>query len=110
MSGHEGDEGAMVAMGERYSGEGWSCDRRGDSRDYFKLDLSGRQRRGLFPASSEDEWISALETHDALARARTLDQNGVDLLLSQAGFRTVSLRNANGFRKRRCKSQQFLTD
>ena len=33
------------------------------------------------PPASEDERVAALEAHDALARARVLDERGVDLLL-----------------------------
>src|SRR5262249_23583079 len=79
-----GDENArlrIVAMSERDAGVRSAAARRGDARHDLERDLALRQRLDLLTAAPEDEWIAALEPQHALAFARELHEQRVDLVL-----------------------------
>ena len=67
MSGHEGDHGSVLAMGQRYAGIRRDAERRSDAGDDFKSETGFRQRFDFFAAASEDERIAAFQSHDRLA-------------------------------------------
>ena len=56
-------------------------DRRGHARDHFIRDPIGSQKFQLLSASSEQERISAFQSHDTVSLLRFLKEHLIDLLL-----------------------------
>ena len=71
----------MVAMGERDAGVGGAGERGGDAGYDFELDAVRAQHFQFLAAAAEHERIAALQPHHALAGARVLEHQRVDLLL-----------------------------
>ena len=68
VAGDEGDGGRVVAVGHRDARVRGPRDAGGHARDDLEPGSGGRQRLRLLAAPAEDEWIAALEAHDAPPR------------------------------------------
>ena len=81
MSGDNGETGAVLAVGQRYSG----VIRRGKNGGYAGHNFKGNVRRGQFlgllTAASEDVRVATLEAHDGFAFVGLGDQQLVQLVL-----------------------------
>ena len=81
VAGDDSEAGGDAAVRHRDAGRGHPADRRGHPRHDGRLEARVRERLEFLATAAEDERVAALEAHDALARARVLDERGVDLLL-----------------------------
>ena len=94
--------------------------RRGDARRHARNDLERNPRRGerlrLFASAAEHERIAAFEPHDALAFARELHEQRVDLVLPRRLARAaafadvVQLDGRRAVRDRRQREQRRIRE
>src|SRR5207244_4822997 len=97
MSGDNGETGAVLAVGQRYSG----VIRRGENGGYAGHNFKGNVRRGQFlgllTAASEDVRVATLEAHDGFAFVGLGDQQLVQLVLRNGVvFRALDAENDFG--------------
>ena len=75
---------SQAAMGQRYAGRRGAAGGSGHAGHHPKGHAGGRQRQQLFPATAEDEGITALEAYHQATTPRLAHQQCVDRLLRQA--------------------------
>src|SRR5690242_15299682 len=81
MTGDEREHLRVLTMREWNAGIRGATGSCSNSRHHFKPNTCRGQRLELFTAATKDEWITALQTADALASTRVLDEQGIDLCL-----------------------------
>jgi hypothetical protein len=106
-------------MGNRNSGVCGSGDASGDACNDLERHRCVVESLGFLAATAEHERVAALETNDALAFARELDEKRVDLALAHGGFRSAAFpdviqlgqaRLARTGRKERCTGERIIND
>src|SRR5258708_6359671 len=81
VTGHERHRRRDPSMSDRDTGVRQCGDTSRNSWHNLEANASRRQRLRLLTPSPKNEWIAALEAHDALATSREADEETIDLVL-----------------------------
>jgi hypothetical protein len=92
MAGRDRDQRRVVAVRERDARVRGHGERRADARHHLEGDAARTSASRLLAAAPEQERVAVLEAHDDLPGTRTLDEQRLDVRLTEARRRASGRR------------------